>query len=52
MFLAGIIVGITIGILIIKLHMMLSEMDEGAKRMAEDAKATYKFWKDRRKVHS
>lgn len=52
MFLAGMIFGITIGILIIKLHNLLSEMDEGAKQMTEDAKATYQFWKDRRKTHN
>lgn len=52
MFLSGLIFGMLIGVLLIKLHRLLNEVDSEAKRMTEDAKATYQFWKERRKTQN
>lgn len=52
MFLIGMIFGMLIGILLIKLHNLLNTMDADAKQMREDAKATYEFWKERRRIQN
>lgn len=50
MFLTGMILGILIGFLMIKLSAIKKEMNLEAKRFAEDAKETYRFWKEKRKA--
>ena len=50
MFLAGMIIGMMIGVLLIKLHTLANNMDESSKQMKEDAVDTHRFWKDRRKA--
>lgn len=52
MFLAGMIIGMAIGVLLIRLHKLMNDMDSDAKRFKEDAKATYEFWKEKRKVNN
>ena len=52
MFLAGMIVGATLGVLLIRLHKLLNEMDADVQRFKEDAKATYEFWKEKRKANN
>ena len=52
MFLAGMIIGATLGVLLIRLHKLLNEMDADAQRFKEDAKATYEFWKEKRKANN
>ena len=50
MFLAGMIIGMMIGVLLIKLRTLANNMDESAKQIKEDAVDTYRFWKERRKA--
>lgn len=52
MFLAGMIIGVTFGILLMRLHKLLNEMDSDAKRFKEDVKVTYEFWKEKRKANN
>ena len=52
MFLAGVIIGATLGVLLIRLHKLLNEMDADVQRFKEDAKATYEFWKEKRKANN
>jgi len=52
MFLSGLIFGMLIGALLVKLHRLLNEVDSKAKQMTEDAKATYQFWRERRKAQN
>ena len=52
MFLAGMIVGATLGVLLIRLHKLLNEMDADAQRFKEDVKATLEFWKEKRKANN
>ena len=52
MFLAGMIIGMTLGVLLIRLHKLLNEIDADAQRFKEDVKATYEFWKEKRKVNN
>ena len=52
MFLAGMIIGATLGVLLIRLHKLLNEIDADAQRFKEDVKATYEFWKEKRKVNN
>ena len=52
MFLAGMILGMLMGVLLIRLHDLMNEADSKAKQFAEDAKETYKFWKEKRKVNN
>ena len=52
MFLAGMIVGATLGVLLIRLHKLLNEIDADAQRFKEDVKATYEFWKEKRKANN
>lgn len=52
MFLAGMIIGMLIGVLLINLHRLLNNMDESAKQMKEDVTATYQFWKEKRKARN
>lgn len=50
MFLAGMIIGVLIGVLLIRLHRLMNNMDESAKQLKEDAVSTYQFWKEKRKA--
>lgn len=50
MFLAGMILGMLIGVLLIKLHNFMNVADSKAKQFADDAKETYNFWKEKRKA--
>lgn len=52
MFLAGMIIGVTLGVLLIHLHKLLNEMDADAQRFKEDVKATFEFWKEKRKANN
>lgn len=52
MFLAGIIIGMMIGVLLIKLHNFMNAADSKAKQFADDAKETYNFWKEKRKANN
>ena len=52
MFLAGMIVGATLGALLIRLHKLLNEIDADAQRIKEDVKATCEFWKEKRKANN
>lgn len=52
MFLAGMIIGVTLGVLLIRMHKLLNEMDADAQRFKEDVKATREFWKEKRKVNN
>lgn len=52
MFLAGMIIGMTLGVLLIRLHKLLNEIDAGAQRFKEDVKATCEFWKEKRKANN
>ena len=45
MFLAGMIIGAALGVLLIRLHKLLNEMDADAQRFKEDVKATCEFWR-------
>lgn len=52
MFFAGMIIGVTLGVLLIRLHKLLNEMDADAQRFKEDVKATCEFWKEKRKANN
>ena len=52
MFLAGMIIGATIGVLLRRLHKLLNEMDSDVRRFKEDVKATWEFWKEKRKANN
>ncbi len=52
MFLAGMILGMLMGVLLIKLHNFINVADSKAKQFADDAKETYNFWKEKRKANN
>lgn len=52
MFLVGMILGMLMGVLLIKLHNFMNEADSKAKQFADDAKETYNFWKEKRKANN
>lgn len=52
MFLAGMIIGMTLGVLLIRLHKLMNEIDADAQRFKEDVKATFEFWKEKRKANN
>lgn len=52
MFLAGMIIGMLIGVFLINLHKLMNDMDASAKQMKEDVTATYRFWKEKRKARN
>lgn len=52
MFLVGMILGMLMGVILIKLHDLMNEADSKAKQFADDAKETYKFWKEKRKTNN
>ena len=52
MFLAGMIIGATLGVLLIRSHKLLKEVDADAQRFKEDVKATCEFWKEKRKANN
>jgi hypothetical protein len=52
MFLAGMILGMLMGVLLIKLHNFMNAADSKAKQFADDAKETYNFWKEKRKANN
>lgn len=52
MFLAGMVIGVTLGVLLIRMHKLLNEMDADVRRFKEDTKATYEFWKEKRKANN
>lgn len=52
MFFSGLIFGLLIGWLLCKLRNLWKSIDAGTMRMKEDAKATWEFWKERRKIQN
>ena len=52
MFLAGMILGMLMGVILIKLHNFMNVADSKAKQFADDAKETYNFWKEKRKANN
>lgn len=52
MFLVGMILGMLMGVLLIKLHNFMNVADSKAKQFADDAKETYHFWKEKRKANN
>ena len=52
MFLAGMILGMLMGVLLIKLHNFMNVADSKAKQFVDDAKETYNFWKEKRKANN
>ena len=52
MFLAGMIIGVTLGVLLIRLHKLLNEMDLDVQRLKEDVKAAGECCKEERKAHN
>ena len=52
MFLAGMILGMLMGVLLIKLHNFMNAADSKAKQFADDDKETYNFWKEKRKANN
>ena len=52
MFLVGMIFGMLIGVLLIKLHNLMNVADSKVKQFADDAKETYNFWKEQRKANN